>query len=195
MQKQFFILLGRSGGGKGTQAALLKKHLEENGGHNVVHITTGGGFREFASQDSYIARLAKQVNETGGLQPEFLAVWNWSNIFINLLKEGETIILDGAPRKPFEVSVLHSAISFLGYTTPTVIYLDVSEGVAREHVKHRGRSDDIDEADVSKRMEWFETEVLPTLDVYLHDPRYKVLHINGNKTIEEVHQEIIEKLK
>jgi adenylate kinase family enzyme len=160
----------------------------------VVHITTGGGFRDFIRSDSYVASLARSVNETGGLQPEFLAVWNWSNIFINLLKGGETVILDGAPRKPFEIGVLHSAITFLGYTEPTVIYLDVTERVSRDHIKTRGRDDDLDETDVSRRMEWFETDVLPTLEVYQHDPRYTVVHINGNQTIEDVHKEILQKL-
>jgi adenylate kinase family enzyme len=194
MNKKFYILIGRSGGGKGTQAALLKNVLEEKGLHNVVHITTGGGFRDFIKSDSYVASLARSVNETGGLQPEFLAVWNWSNIFINLLKGGETVILDGAPRKPFEIGVLHSAITFLGYTEPTVIYLDVTERVSRDHIKTRGRDDDLDETDVSRRMEWFETDVLPTLEVYQHDPRYTVVHINGNQTIEDVHKEILQKL-
>lgn len=195
MEKQFFILIGRSGGGKGTQADLLRKYLEGKGHGTVMHITTGGNFRNFIQTDSHIARLAKEVNATGGLQPEFLAVWNWSNIFINSLTGVETVILDGAPRKPFEVSVLHSAISFLGYTKPTVLYLDVSESVSREHIKGRGRDDDLVEEDVSSRMNWFETDVLPALEMYKNDPRYHFLHINGNQTIEAVHAELIEKLE
>jgi adenylate kinase family enzyme len=194
MQKYFFIFLGRSGGGKGTQAALLKKTLEEKGVSNVLHVTTGGGFREFIKGDSYIAECARNINNTGGLQPEFLAVWIWSNIFINTLKGGETVLLDGAPRKPFEVEVLHSAIRFLGYEKPVVIYLDVTEGEARKHVATRGRDDDKKEEVVAKRMDWFETDILPTLDVYKQDPRYTVLHINGNQTIEKVHEELIAKI-
>ncbi len=194
MDKQFFIFLGRSGGGKGTQAQLLKSVLESKGHEKVIHITTGGGFRQFITEDNYVARLAKEINETGGLQPEFLAVWNWSNIFITTLEGNETVILDGAPRKPFELDVLHSAISFLGYKHPTVIYLDVSESVSREHIKGRGRSDDKDEEDVANRMNWFETDVLPTFELYLKDPRYTVIHVNGNQAIDDVHQELIEKL-
>lgn len=189
-----FILIGRSGSGKGTQAALLQGALEDKGHGKVIHITTGGGFREFIQSDSHIAKTAKYINDIGGLQPEFLAVWVWSNIFIKTLTGNETVILDGAPRKPFEVSVLHSAIAFLGYQEPIVIYLDVSESESREHVKGRGRPDDKDESSVTSRMNWFETDILPTLDVYLHDPRYKVLHINGEQTIEAVHKEIMEKL-
>lgn len=194
MEKQFFIIIGRSGSGKGTQAALLKNFMESKGYPETVHITTGGGFRNFIESDSYIANLAKEVNNTGRLQPEFLAVWSWANTFINTLKGTESVILDGAPRKPFEASILHSAITFLGYHKPVVIYLDVSESGSREHIRSRGRDDDKNENDVTSRMNWFETDVLPTLDVYLHDPRYTVLHINGNQIIEEVHKEIIEKL-
>ena len=99
-----------------------------------------------------------------------------------------------SPRKPFEASVLHSAITFLGYKNPTVIYLDTPESVSREHIKGRGRDDDKIESDVTNRMDWFETDVLPTLEVYLGDPRYKVIHVNGSQTIDEVHKEIISKL-
>ncbi len=193
-QKKFYILIGRSGSGKGTQAALLKKTLEEKGVTDVIHVTTGGSFRALITQDKYIAKMARHVNDTGALQPEFLAVWGWANTFIEELHGGETIILDGAPRKPFEVGILHSAITFLGYTKPIVIYLDASESVSRIHIAGRGRDDDKVESDVTNRMNWFETDVLPTLDMYFHDPRYTVLHINGNQSIEEVQNEIMQKL-
>ena len=193
MQKQFFIVIGRPGCGKGTQADLLKKVLEERRYTDVLHISTGEGFREFVGGDTYISKMAKEVNDTGGLQPEFLAVWNWANIFIKKLKGGETIILDGAPRKPFESKILHSAIHFLGYEKPTVMHVDVSEGWARERLLARGRGDDNKE-DVERRLSWFETEVLPAFQTYLADPRYRVLRINGEQTIEEVHQEIVSKL-
>lgn len=186
--------MGRSGCGKGTQADLLKKALEDRGAEKVLHVTTGGGFREFVQGDTHVAELARKVNQEGGLQPEFLAVWNWSNIFINTLKGGETIILDGAPRKPFEVHVLHSCIQFLGYGKPTVIYLNVSEGWAKERLLSRGREDDKDISDIDRRLSWFETEVLPSIEVYKNDPCYAFFHVNGEQTIEEVHAELIRKL-
>ena len=195
MEKKFFIFIGRSGSGKGTQTALLKEYLEKKGHTDVIHITTGGGFREFITQDNYIARLSKTVNETGGLQPEFLAVWNWANIFINQLKENETVILDGAPRKAFEASVLHSVVTFLEYKDPVVVYVDVLESFAKANLISRGREDDKNEKEVDAKMSWFEEDVLSALDVYIHDPRYKVLHVNGNQSIDEVHKELVEKLE
>ena len=192
-QKQFFILIGRSGGGKGTQAELLKEYLEKKGHEKVLHITTGGGFRALSERGTYAAELSKANTNSGGFGPEFLAIWVWSTIFIDTLTGTETVILDGAPRKSAEATALHSAITFFGYHNPVVIYLDVSESASKDHIKDRGRDDDTPEG-IARRMSWFDIETLPTIEGYLHDPRYRVLHINGNQTIDEVHTEIITKL-
>lgn len=195
MDKKFFIIIGRSGSGKGTQSELLKRALLEKGVSNVINVTTGATFRQLIQGDSYTAKKSHEVNETGGLQPDFLAVWSWSNIFVNSLGEGDTVILDGAPRKLFEADVLHSAVTFFGYTKPTVIYIDTSESVSLAQSQGRGREDDKSKDGLANRFSWFETEVLPTIDFYIHDPRYSFLHINGNQTIAEVHQEIMNKIE
>ncbi len=196
MEKRFFIIIGRSGCGKGTQADLLKKVLEEKGAEKVLHVTTGGGFRKFAENDSYSAKLSKEISLTGGLSPEFLAVWNWSNIFIENLIGGETVILDGAPRRLMEVEPLHSAIHFYGYHNhATVIYLDVSENFALARITERNREDDNTEEKSKLKMEWFEKDILPIIDNYSHDPRYTFIHIKGEQSVEDVHKDIIEKLE
>lgn len=195
MEKQFYIIMGRSGSGKGTQAELLATFLKQAGKEEVLHITTGGGFRAFIESDNHVAHLAREINNTGGLQPEFLAIWNWSNTFINELSGNETIILDGAPRRVDEVAALHSAIQFFGYTKPTVIYLDVSETWAMEKLTSRGREDDASTEEQERKMTWFNEDMLPCIDMYSRDPRYTYIHVNGEQTVEEVHKEIISKLK
>ncbi len=196
MEKRFFIIIGRSGCGKGTQADLLKKVLEEKGAEKVLHVTTGGGFRKFAENDSYSAKLSKEISLTGGLSPEFLAVWNWSNIFIENLIGGETVILDGAPRRLMEVEPLHSAIHFYGYHHhATVIYLDVSENFALARIAERNREDDNTVENAKRKMEWFEKDILPIIDNYSHDPRYTFIHIKGEQSVEGVHKDILEKLE
>ena len=194
MEKQFFTIIGRSGCGKGTQSELLKEYLTQKGFGNVLHISTGQGFREFGKGESYVAKLSLETDEKGMLQPEFLAVWNWSNLFINKLSENDSMILDGAPRKLFEINMLHSAISFLGFKKPKVIYLDVSEKWARERLAGRGRFDDVNEEDVKRRMDWFNTEVVPVVSAYQRDPRYEFIHIDGEQGMDAVHQEIISKI-
>ncbi len=192
--KQFFIIIGRSGAGKGTQAELLKKYLEDKGHEKVVHTTTGGGFRELIERDNYAARLSKELTNNGVLNPEFLAIWNWSNIFINTLTGNETVILDGAPRRLVEVTALHSALSFFQYHHPIVIYLDAPESESLTRLKERGRVDDQNEEGTKLRMKWFDEDVLPVVDYYSRDPHYRFIHVNGLKSPEEVHQELVEKL-
>lgn len=194
MEKRFYIIIGRSGSGKGTQAELLGKVLTERGAEKILHTTTGGGFRDFVEGDSFAAKRAKEITNSGGLAPEFLAIWNWSNIFINSITGNETIILDGAPRRVAEVDALHSAIEFFGYGKPTVIYLDVSSGWAVDKLISRGREDDKEKEGHEKKMEWFDQDVLPCLDAYSRDPRYAYIHVNGEQTIEEVHEELMKKV-
>lgn len=188
-------MIGRSGSGKGTQSELFKEYLVRKGYKDIFYVTTGGGFRKFIESDSHAATLSKELINNGGLGPEFLAIWNWSTIFIEQLKGGETIILDGAPRKVVEVGALHSAITFFGYTKATVIYLDVSEGWAKEKLISRGRNDDASREDQERKMKWFEEDVLPCVDMYMHDPRYSFIHVNGEQSIEDVHKELVAKLE
>lgn len=65
--------------------------------------------------------------EKGGLQPEFLAVWNWSSLFVEKMQGNEHLVLDGTPRKLDEAEVLDSAMRFYGREKPFVIFLDVSK--------------------------------------------------------------------
>lgn len=194
MEKQFIIIIGRSGSGKGTQAELLGKVLLEHGAAKILHTTTGGGFREFIEGETYAAKVSKDITNSGGLAPEFLAIWNWSNIFIKNITGTETVILDGAPRRMAEVDALHSAIRFFGYEKATVIHLDVSETWAVDKLASRGREDDNQREEQERKMQWFMEDVLSCLDFYSRDPRYSYIHVNGEQTVEEVHNELIQKL-
>lgn len=189
--------MGRSGGGKGTQVELFKKYLEERNppAGGVLHVTTGGGFRAFIEADNFVAKKAREIQNIGGLQPEFLAIWNWTNTFINSLKGNETILLDGAPRMPMELDALRKAILFFGYKSATVIYLDVSEAWAIDKLSSRGREDDKDRDAMMRKMKWFTDDVYPCVETYKKDPSYTFIRVNGEQTIEQVHAELVSKLE
>lgn len=195
MEKKFYIIMGRSGSGKGTQVELFKKYLEGKGFENVLHVTTGGGFRAFIQSEGHVADLAREVNDKGGLQPEFLAIWNWSNTFINSLKGNETVILDGAPRMPVELETLRTAIPFLSYNGATIIHLDVSETWAIEKLTSRGREDDKNNEAMLRKMTWFTDHVYPCIETYEKDSAYKFIRVNGEQTVEQVHAELVAKLE
>src|SRR6185369_8914356 len=83
MQPQTFIFIGRSGCGKGTQAELLQKSLQEKEPNaQIFYLETGANFREFIKGEKYSNTLARKIMEEGGRQPDFLAVWMWSHVLL-----------------------------------------------------------------------------------------------------------------
>lgn len=191
--KQFFIFIGRSGCGKGTQAQLLKESLESEGYNDVLHVTTGGTFREMMQRPEYIPTLSKEIDSRGGLMPEFLAVWNWSNIFVDKLKSNTSVILDGAPRRIHEANILSAAINYLQYKSPIVVHINVGETLAKDRLLARGRADDTESA-IQSRMDWFALDVQPVLDYYKASPDFKYIEVNGEDSIENIHTALMEKL-
>ncbi len=192
--KQFFIFIGRSGCGKGTQAELLKEYLNSNGYDDVLHVTTGGTFREMMQRPEYIPTLSREIDSRGGLMPEFLAVWNWSNIFVDKLKAETSVILDGAPRRVQEANILSAAINYLEYLSPIVVHIDVSETWAKDRLLARGRADDTEKA-IQSRMDWFALDVQPVLKYYKTSADFKYIEVNGEYSIENIHRTLIEKLE
>jgi adenylate kinase family enzyme len=57
----------------------------------------------------------------------------------------------------------------------------------------RNREDD-NAKEIAHRLSWYEKNVVPALRHFQGNPYYKFVEINGEQSIEEVHQEILEKI-
>ncbi len=196
MSPQTFIFIGRSGSGKGTQVKLLDEYIKNKDTEKraVVHIETGARFREFIKQDTYSSKLAQEVMKRGERQPDFLAVWMWSHVFVeNLNNSLDHWIIDGTPRSLAEAQVLDTTFSFYKREKPIVIYINVSRAWSENHLMSRGRTDDTRE-DIDKRLTWYEKDVIPAVEFYKSDSSIYLLEINGEQSIENVHKDIVEKL-
>lgn len=192
MQPQAFIFIGRSGCGKGTQAALLQEYLKKNDPERkVFYLETGGRFREFIKGNSLSSKRSLAISKSGDRQPDFLAVWMWSHLFVEGFQGDEHIIIDGTPRSLNEANVLDSAMRFYERTPAHVIYLNVSRAWAEQRLRERGRTDDKSMDEVKRRLDWFETDVLPAMQHLKEHPEYHVLDINSEQSIEEVHRAIM----
>lgn len=183
------------GAGKGTQANLLEAFLKEKSTDGAVfRFETGAGFRELMEGESYTAKLVKASMEEGKLQPEFLSVSLWSQGFINHFGGSEHILIDGFPRSLFEAQILHTALKFYDRLPAIVIFLDIDDDTAYERLLARGRHDDTPEG-IKERLAWYRGRVLPIIDYYDWRDDYRLIKIHGNNSMEEVHQEIISKIK
>lgn len=195
MKPQTFIFIGRSGCGKGTQAKLLQEKLKEkNPETSIFYVETGHRFREFIKENSHSSLLSKEIMDRGALQPEFLAIWNWSSMLVDGMKGNEHLILDGTPRKVDEAEVLDSAIRFYKREKPFVIFLDVSKEFSFARFAERLRSDDREKQVIEERMKWYEEHVIGAVRYYWKNENYRFLHIQGEQSIQEVHNEIMTKL-
>lgn len=192
--KTAFIFFGASGSGKGTQAKLLKKYLEENDNRKIAYIETGNRFRTFGDKEGYLPGKISETVNSGGLLPVFLSVWNWGNAFFEQLEDNMHIILDGSPRRQLELPVLESALDFLNYDEVHIISLDVPREILVDRLVNRDRKDD-DTDQINRRLDWFMEEVQPMLDYYSENPRYKFHDIDGSKTVEQIQEEILTKIK
>lgn len=189
-----FIFIGRSGCGKGTQADLLMKHVKGLPSQKdvpILYIETGDRFREFIKGEKFSNILANTVNSEGRRQPDFLACAMWTEVLISNLTGREHVFLDGTPRSLLEAQVLLTALDFYGFEKKTVIYLDVSRGWSEERLKSRGRADDSTLEKISRRLDWFDADVIPALDFFKNSPQFNFLSIPGERSIETVHTNIV----
>lgn len=196
MIPQTLIFIGRSGCGKGTQSDLLLKYINEQDKdeHLIFYLETGARFREFIEKDNFSSKLAKEVSIKGERQPDFLAVWIWSNIVLENFTDSEHLIIDGTPRSLAEARVLDSAIKFYKRKNPTVIYLNVGRTWSETHLQRRGRADDINVEEVKKRLDWFEKDVVPAVEYFQNNKDYHFVEINGEQTPEKVHFDVVQKI-
>jgi len=189
-----FLLVGRSGCGKGTQAKLLIKHLRDNNLGETLYVYTGEKLRNFAEKEENLAaRLAKSKMKDGNLLPSFLAVWLWSGALIEGVKENNNVIMDGSPRTLLEVLMMDDAMEFYGRSDVVPIFLETSEEWSTQRMLGRGRSDD-NLKSIKKRMAYFEKDVAPVIDYYEKESKHKLIKVNGEQSVEDVHREILEKV-
>ena len=193
MDSQAFILIGKSGSGKGTQAELLVNRLKEKG-RDVEHIEMGGAFRDFLRQSNYTSSKAAAVNEAGGLQPDFLANYFLTEELIKYANGERDFIFDGTPRTKRQARIVDGALKFFSIRSPTVIHLVVSDGAVINRMKERGRSDDQIES-IRTRLKWYREDTLRALEFFKQrDHYYRYVEIDGEKEIEEIGKELIGKL-
>ena len=190
-EKKAFIFIGRSGGGKGTQANCLMGRLAPS---KSIYMQSGAELREFIKGGSYTQKLSAEVFNNGILQKEFVAIHMWTQVLMDQYTGEEYLIFDGSPRRVHEAGVMASMFEFYGIKKVYIIHLDVPREVARERLIARKRIDDTLEG-IEKRLSWYESDVLPALEFFKGKEKdgFFVLEVNGNQPVDKVCEEIVRK--
>jgi len=192
MSPQAIVFFGRSGCGKGTQAKLLSEYLKSQN-REVVYIETGSSFREIAKQDSLLGRKVSEILSNGLLIPVFLPIWIWTKIIIDNFSGTQDLVLDGVCRRKEESVALDSAFDFYKITKPNIILINVSKEWSYARMLERKRIDDTPEQ-IKNRLDFYEKDVVPSIDYFRANGRCNFIEINGEQSIEDVHKDILKAL-
>jgi adenylate kinase len=190
------LIFGPPGSGKGTQAKLLAEDK------NYFHFSTGDMFRGLKTdplmKDSAIGKKISEIISAGNFVPDDLTI----ELFYKTLEDYEKkkkfnsktqiLILDGIPRNISQVDLIAKNID-----VKKIIYLFAENlEIFAERIAKRaqieGRNDDADKNVVMKRLEVYENDTAPVIEKY---PADIILKIDALPSIEEIHKDILNKLK
>lgn len=187
------IFAGRSGCGKGTQLKLIREYMAKKGQTEAFSSVTGDMFRAFFNENTYTSQHSKEVTARGELQPLFLTIYLWASGLVQSFDPSKHLYIDGYPRRIEESVVVDSMLSFYGRKNVVVINFVVSPETSKKRMLSRGRADDTPE-NVDTRLAWYDEQVTPAIEYFRNKEGYVFFDIDAERSIEEIHADIISKL-
>lgn len=213
------IILGPQGSGKGTQAKLLQKEF------SLDYIGSGDLLRERKKIKDFTGKKISQKIDAGYRVPTPVIFKIWMDKFeeYKQKKDFKGTILDGSPRTILEAQMIDQALGWYEWDKEiAVLFINISEKESINRLTKRrickncgrilpyiGKFKEIDRCDkcggelytrkddepedIKRRLAWFKKEVLPVVDYYREKGLLK--EVNGEQSIEDVYQEILQKLK
>ncbi|MBX3008028.1 MAG: adenylate kinase [Melioribacteraceae bacterium] len=210
------IIFGAPGVGKGTQAKILASKL------NIAHISTGDILREAIKNETELGLKAKSIVESGGLVPDEIVAGMLKDVLVqDKCKYG--FILDGFPRTVNQAKILDNIFKELGLSSILLVKLEAEDSIMISRITNRmvcnvcgniairseitndficpnckstnsyiTRKDDTVEV-VTKRLNVYHEQTSPVLEYY--SGKVNIISVDGTKAINEITEDILEKLK
>lgn len=210
--RNYIVLLGPPGAGKGTQAKGLAETL------NLAHISSGDIFRENLKAQTELGKLAQTYMNSGALVPDDVTI---AMIEDRLQREdcANGAVLDGFPRTPAQADALDLMLKRLNGKVIKVPYINVPDQVlierlagrwtcrANGHVYHLVNNPpkkagicDIDNSElyqrdddraetVTKRIATYNQQTKPLIDHYREAGL--LVEVDGTQNIEEVAADLL----
>ncbi len=175
------ILIGIQGSGKSTQGNMLSEQL------GIPYLSSGHIFREMAKEKTPWGRYVKETVNAGVLIPDEQTI----AIIQEYLSKPEYkngYILDGFPRTSKQAEEFQNGVD-------KVIFLNVSDKEALWRLSGRveeGVREDNTLQAIRKRIQLFHEVTMPVLEYY--KKKGLLLEIDGEKSIEEVNQQLLKGL-
>jgi len=184
------IIMGPPGSGKGVQAKLLSKKL------NIPILSTGNAFRDQMKKETKLGVEAGKYVSRGDLPPRDMV----EDVIVEYLKDldiSKGVIFEGCPRTVEQLEHFDQLLERCGLDrVDLVLVLKVSQKVATERyvgrIKEVVRTDN-DREVIKHRFDVYREETEPVVEGFKKKD-VKVVEIDGERSIEEIHQDILKKL-
>lgn len=182
--REFIVLMGAPGAGKGTQAKMLEQAL------GMPQVSTGEIFRHNLKNMTELGKQVQAYYDKGELVPD--------DVTIAMVRDrlaqpdsAKGAILDGFPRTPAQAAALDQLLTEVDGRVLVVPFVKVDSDVLMQRLVKRaeieGRVDDTEET-VRNRMRVYEAQTEPLLDYYRQ--RGLLVEINGQQSIEDVQADL-----
>jgi len=176
-----FVLFGKPGSGKGTQAEHLSRKYE------LYHISTGDLFRKNISHTTELGLLAKSYMDKGDLVPDEVTIKMLENE-IEENSKSRGFLFDGFPRTIAQAESLDKFLHSINMKINATIALEVDEKELISRIIDRGktsnRSDDQDIEKIENRFNEYNSKT-STLIRYYKDQK-KFFEVNGHGSVDEI---------
>lgn len=150
------ILTGPPGGGKGTQADLIKQFFK-----GTTHLSTGELLRQQVKEGTELGKQAQVYMQKGELVPDSIIL----AMVDEKLAQEESFILDGFPRSTAQAQHLDETLARLGKPLTAVANLQVDDEIVVKRLKERGRQDDTEEI-IRNRLKVYHEQTEPVIGHY-----------------------------
>ena len=176
-----FVLFGKPGSGKGTQAEHLSRKYE------LYHISTGDLFRKNISHNTELGLIAKSYMDKGELVPDEVTIKMLENE-IEENSKSRGFLFDGFPRTIAQAESLDKFLHSINMEINATIALEVDEKELISRIIDRGktsnRSDDQDIEKIQNRFNEYNKKT-STLISYYKDQK-KFFEVNGHGSVDEI---------
>lgn len=169
------IFMGVAGAGKSVQGKLLADKI------GLPWLSTGEFFRMLVSGQKRLDMVAGKLlgdHDTITLIQKMFAIVGTDQEFV----------LDGFPRTLPQADWLLSQVKHRQLHITAVIEIEMSEAQVEERLLNRGRPDDTNEA-IAERFREYRELTMPIIEEF-REAGVPVHTINGEGTIEEIHQAV-----
>jgi len=185
-----FLIFGHPGSGKGTYSKVLAEKM------NLKHLSTGDIIRDEIKKDTEFGKMAKGLIDAGDFVADRFII---QIVIEHILKIKDEVgfILDGFPRTVQQAKFVDKFLFERRTPIIALLKLDIPKSILFDRISKRakieGRPDDADNRVIHARMNKYESETLPVLDYF--KTRGKIIDINSNQSIDEVIEEISQKIE